>query len=163
MNPTAALKQRMALSGEIGFCRTKFAPSWKAFWVVVFPLRMAKATEFLLLLPLRRPSSTSKPPCRSSQSTMTASNFSEERISSPERAPRHTSTPIDSFSRVGRKTRMTCGSRLRRSDSSSMELDGSLHLQSHESDKGNWRVDLLPYRPPPSLFSGNFNLETGNY
>src|SRR5207302_1969034 len=37
--------------------------------------------EFRLLAVRRKVSSTPKPPCRSSQSTITASNFSHERIS----------------------------------------------------------------------------------
>ena len=121
MKPTAALKQRIAFRGEIGFCRTKLAPSSKARWVVVVPFRTAKATEFLLLLPLRRLSRTSRPPCRSSQSTMTPSNFSDRRISLPDLAPRHTSTSMESFSNVGRSTPMTCASRLTSRDCSGIQ------------------------------------------
>src|SRR5207237_10805212 len=109
MKLSAAPKHRMALVGEIGFCSTKLAPSSNAFRVVVLPFRMAKVTEFLLLGPLRKLSSTLNPPCRSSQSTITASNFSVERISLPELAPRHTSTSTDYFARVGRNQSTTCG------------------------------------------------------
>ena len=87
MKFTAALKQREAFSALIGFCSTKFAPMPKACCVVVrFPFRMAKVTEFLLLGVPRRPCNTPSPPFRSSQSTMTASNFSEIRMSAAARA-----------------------------------------------------------------------------
>ena len=117
MKLRAALKQRVAFRVEIGFCSTKFAPIWNACWVVTVPFRMAKVTEFLLLGALRKPSSTRKPPSRSSQSTMMASNFSVRRISSPELTPRQTSTSMDSFSGAVWRTRMTSASRLRSSDS----------------------------------------------
>ncbi|SPF44666.1 hypothetical protein SBA1_550031 [Candidatus Sulfotelmatobacter kueseliae] len=105
----------------IGFCRTKFAPMPKASWVVVFlPFRMANVTEFLLLGVLLRPCNTSSPPFRSSQSTMTASNFSEIRMSAADRASWQISTSIESFSSVGRITRTNSGSWLRRSDSNVM-------------------------------------------
>src|ERR1700722_16465332 len=85
--------------------------------VVFFPLRMAKVTEFLLLGVLRNPCKTSRPPFRSSQSTTTASNFSEIKILVAERASWQISTSIESFSSVGRMMRTSSGSWLRRSDS----------------------------------------------
>src|SRR6185295_18911501 len=87
MKLMAALRQRLAFSAEIGFCRTKFAPIWNACCVVVLPLRMAKVTEFLLLSLLRKPPNTVSAPFRSSQSTMMASNFSLRRISCPRADP----------------------------------------------------------------------------
>src|SRR5207249_5375917 len=86
---------------------------------------MAKTTELLLLEPLRMALSNSRPPSRSSQSTTMASNFSEEMISFPERAPRHTSTSMDNVSNVRLSTRITSASRLRTSDSSCMATDRS--------------------------------------
>jgi len=60
MNPTAALKRR-EFRGEIGFCSTKLAPSSRTRCGLV-PLRIAKATEFRLLVPCFTPPRTSRPP-----------------------------------------------------------------------------------------------------
>src|SRR5579883_1154441 len=111
----AVLKQRRVPAVVTGFCRTKLAPISKACWVVVLPLRMAKDTEVLLLGFLRRLRRTSAPPCRSSQSTMTASNLAEESSSAP--AAGETSTSMESFSRVGQRTRTTSASRHTSKDS----------------------------------------------
>src|ERR1700730_359866 len=135
MKLIAALKQRLAFIAEIGFCSAKFAPIWNACWVVVLPFRMAKVAEFLLLALLRKLASTSKPPLRSSQSTMTASNFSVRRISWPEPIPRQTSTSMESFSKAGWRTRMTSGSRLRSSDSNRIRFNGSFPVRLLESDQ----------------------------
>jgi hypothetical protein len=96
-----------------------------------------RGREFLLLRPLRKPWSTRKPPSRSSQSTMMASNFSVRRISWPELTPRQTSTSMDSFSRAGSRTRTTSASRLRSRDSNGIHSDGSFRLQLFKSDQGH--------------------------
>src|SRR5580700_2114836 len=90
--------------------------------VVFLPLRTAKAIQFLLLGVTRSPCSTSRPPCRSSQSTMTASNFSESWISLAFFASPQISTAIDSFSRVGHRTPTTFSSWLKRSDSNVLHV-----------------------------------------
>ena len=93
----------------------------KASCVVVFlPLSTAKAMELRLLGVARKHCRTSSPPRRSSQSIITASNFSEMRISPACFASWQTSTVMDSFSSVGRNTRTTEASPLTRRDSNVM-------------------------------------------
>src|SRR5579862_541717 len=149
MKLRAALKQRLAFKDEIGFCSTKFAPISKARWVVVLPFKMANDTEFLLLGVLRRVWRSCSPPCRSSQSTMTASNFSESRTSSPALAALQTSTRIESFSSVGRRTRCTDTSPLIRRDSSTIpdiHIDDSRCNCEGESDQSAGQRDSAPCR-----------------
>jgi hypothetical protein len=55
---------------------------------------------------------------------MTPSYFSEDRISSPDRAPRENSATIESFSNAGRSTFNTSGSREITRQSNSMLSDG---------------------------------------
>src|SRR5437868_12965714 len=111
MKLKAVLKQRNVPVVVMGFWSTKFAPMAKASLVVVLPFKMANDTEVLLLAFWRKLRSTSTPPCRSSQSIITASNLADDKISAPDRAAAETSTSIESFSRVGRKTRTTSVSR----------------------------------------------------
>src|SRR5439155_1318516 len=88
-------------------------------------------------------SSTVRAPLRSSQSTMIASNFSVRRISCPELTPRQTSTPTDSLSRAGWRTRITSGSRVSSRDSNGIEfVDGSVPARTGESDKGPRIIDI---------------------
>src|ERR1700746_1312547 len=156
MKLRAVLRQRSVPAVVTGFCKTKFAPISKACCVVVLPFRIAKETELLLLAVFRRLRRISTPPCRSSQSTMTASNLEEFRTSAPDLAAFETSTSICNFSSVGRNMRTTSASRLTSRDSKFIELNFSPRQGGTQGTKviglgSRGRVHLSYFRVRPTV------------